>query len=307
MSTEHINLTAFNTMKGLSHGDTAQAIVNDTLRDKPVVAVFSEAFLASDPGSTWNALEDFDKANYLPMYVPNQEIDDVDRPDASGLVMLVDRRWANGKMPTAVKQSGRYALKASLTNPQTGVEFDVLGFHGNDKNDALRMADGRALLSGLNRDPSGAVVDPTILLGDMNTMSRDLRVAKALRAMSLLIKCMPASAPDPNYVPGSLPAKLWHKVTRVGSLAQRSAEMAKGGSLELFLGAGFENTDPESTVTIRKMKVLAFDLDHVLKTPQFETISHGVVESPSIDGDTSGRRVSDHRKVRVQLATPIAS
>jgi len=273
----------------------AQMVVESlTINHPPYDAVvLSEAYHAEDRAKAVPWLKELSRSgNYTVFAVDEERFDD--RPDAHGVALLVKKELLV-RDPTFIPLAGRYALRATLRDSISQQPYHLFGYHGNDKNEELREADARRLGDYLPLE-GGQLVEPTVLAGDLNAMEGSSATAVALKGLRPFARLLPAEAPDPNNPPRTFV----QKVKRVGSLTQRSTEMAIGRTMALYQSYGFKNADKNMIPTISE-RGLSLKLDHILTSRHFVYKDHFVHLPNAAEQRGIYTPASDHRAISALL------
>lgn len=287
---------AWNIKDAFSDPDRAGAIINDlTERGGGVsVAVLSEAY---DPRRE-DLLEDvcrtFDSRGYTAIDV-RQEVPEygLHQKDPHGLMVVARQEFV--RRTQRIQLASRYAIQVTLHDASSGREYDLLGYHGQDISEKLRIEMVRALLGHVATE-GGRIAKPTILAGDANVMPRNLPVAPVLRAAHPFTYLFPYRAPDPEHPPKT-PAEIF---LRMVSLGRRVTDMARGTSLEMLEAAGFGDTNEHNIPTMSE-RGLAIPIDRIMRSPHFHCVSFEVSDRNAAEEYGVYKPAADHRQIRAGL------
>jgi endonuclease/exonuclease/phosphatase family metal-dependent hydrolase len=282
-----ISAVAWNVKDGLGDPNRASQIVDTITAQNPTVAFFSEAYNPHNPGVIDYALEDLEARGYTALAVAQEK--DGDRPDAHGIVMIA--KAEKSPQIQVIELAGRYALLAEMYDDATAEDYDVFGHHGNDINEAARLADIAELGRYFDLQ-DGEFRTPTMVLTDGNTLKRSGVLPNLLYAARPVARMLPATPPDPNNPP--------HGIGRLGSLAQRTSAMATGSAYGSYEAYGLSNADPAMEPTI-KQRGIPLKLDHIWHSPQLEVLDHTVYPYEKIAIAGIEEFVSDHKEISAEL------
>lgn len=295
-------IAAWNIKDGLSDVATgekngksrAQKVVETLLGEDHEAIILSEAYRAKYRSKAKPWLKELSASGGYAAMGVNEEMYD-DRPDAHGVAMLVKKELLV-KRPEYLPLAGRYALRAMVLDPLSNQPYHLFGYHGNDKTEKLREADAAKLGDYLPFDSEGQA-ESTVLAGDLNTMDGSRPPAQLLRFLRPFTRLLPAEAPDPD----NPPKDGFGQLKRIGSLAQRSAEMGLGRAMQAYYSYGLRDADHYMKTTISEHG-LAFKLDHILISKDFSQRDH-FVHAPN-EAEEAGiySPASDHQAISAILA-----
>ncbi|HSX06049.1 MAG TPA: hypothetical protein VLF69_06310 [Candidatus Saccharimonadales bacterium] len=283
---QEIQIASCNVKDALANADRSLELLDWVAMEQPAVAVFTEAYPASDPGDLPVAVAEFRRMGYAVRHV-RQEISD-DRPDAHGILMIAKKDQMRSRRIKVIKLAGRRALLAQMRDgdEETGEAYDVFGHQGNDRDDKWRLADiqalGRCIFGGAER---GRPMPTAVVTG--NTVERRGLVPHCLSAAGRVINkfvergLLPSAPPNPNDPPAGLKRGI--------NVAQRLGLMASGKAYRALQRLTLQNADPSMQPTMRKYG-LPVKTDHIFITPEFAVLKHQVqpleaardVQTPSV-------------------------
>lgn len=147
----------------------------------------------------------------------------------------------------------------------------IYGVHLDDKSEATRHIMSNSIIMDIEKTKI-----PTVVMGDFNAAYPDGLVAKGFKALGNL---------HPNSSDG---------------LLRRAKDMVNGGTMDMFLQAGFSETNPNHTPTeTPKMRGLEFmpsipllQLDHILISSELDYDNFKIEQ----DGG------SDHRQISAEIS-----
>lgn len=258
---------------GFEDEPRSRAVLDITEAVNPDVVIYPEAFnedgniRALDAAKF--ALQD---QGYVVEGVANE--DDDDRSDRRGLVAA--SKVKNTEIEV-VRLMTRNALRVTGLHPEDQQAIDVFGVHLEDRSEDGRLWQAGALLK-------EAAYDRTILAGDFNAMHANAPIARVLRAMGPLANRLPAGEPGTHQ----------SKLARIGSLSQRLAEMADGRTMEAMVKDGFIDADPKRQATIRRLGLLAVQLDHIMVGDGLEATDFYIANDIVGKYAPRGMKISDH-------------
>ncbi len=175
-----------------------------------------------------------------------------------------------------VRVEQRQHVSFSVTDPQTGVEIDVLGVlgvHLDHLSEHRRTQTAQEIVD--------EIIDrhaPTVVLGDINSLHPGGFRAAMLRTVFA------------RRLAGLLPAD-----SKAQEHAACLTRMAEGGPVQVFEQAGLRDVDPRRKATIQahmKLPPRIVQLDHIFVTADFNA------EDFRVHGFTG---VSDHRAISAHL------
>jgi len=280
-----VNLASWNVEGRLSRGNTSSRGSIDDIMDgieklNADVIMLPEAFeeaLGLDPRAKSRMLE----LGYL--HTPQTMYSDAgERPAgvfAPPLAMIIASRIA--LIETEVIRLGnlRNMLRIQVKDSASGAPLNIYGVHFDDRNKPFRMRQIEELAEIMKHHP-----EPSVVIGDYNSMTGEGMVAKVLRSK---IASVAASALSGE----------------VGYAAQRALDMASGDELRrLYELTNLRNVDPSGTPTttpkLKQMPRIApsipmIDIDHLSVSPEVDVADFTIMK------DDGG---SDHRALSATLS-----
>jgi endonuclease/exonuclease/phosphatase family metal-dependent hydrolase len=249
-----LKVLAQNGLDAFSKSATAAEFLLLMKQLQPDVAVFPEAYDASQPALVGDTVQQFETMGY---HVLHGDYDDADeRKVRQGLIAVARRELVSADTPgRLVRIGGRTMAEFWLTDPATQHRVHVWGLHLNDRSEALRQAELTDLLQRVQPD------GPTIIAGDFNALyRRDAHglVITMARCINKLVKL--------HMFPVSDPVNALHPkkgLGRVGSLSQRLSDMASGETMSRLSAAGFTDADLRHRPTHPAKKPIV-QLDHIM-------------------------------------------
>jgi len=261
---------AWNVLDAFSDENRAQGILEVVEEQQPDVAVFLEAWREDKAHPLEYALEELEAKGYATLHGLYDDNDG--RQDRHGILGIVRRDNLADRQPQLVSLGSRNAVHIPFVDESTEQVIDFFGTHLDDRTEERRMGQANRLIAAA--EFSGRVV----IGGDFNALYRDDSRAKMLRIIKPLAQRMPTVEPRPDFKPP--------KLKRIGSLASRLTDMATGTTMEQFVGADFEDTDPK-----RQPTKGPFMLDHIVVRGVTVNSQQTLEKSP----------LSDHRAVSASV------
>jgi hypothetical protein len=259
VKTRDITVLAWNLRDGLSDPSRADALAEKIDEINPDIAIFSEGALEGHrvTRSAKAILERQDRRIYEADYM---DIDD--RRDRHRLVAVAKPDFGEPSVRPAYGRNAFFFMNGTLP-------LKVAGLHGFDRDqESVKLSD-EARVRQIKHTIARLALGPdsqAIVMGDLNSMYPNGFRATMLRA----------AMPVTDLLPYKNPGEDQSRMERLGSLSQRLARMATGGSLEVLREAGFSGSNPHRQGTMQ-VGPLSVQLDHILGR-RVELYGHELVE-----------------------------